>query len=191
LDASPEIVTFNPDAESCRWIFAYGSLMWRPGFEYLQVKKARLMGFHRRLCVYSYHYRGTPEQPGLVLGLDSLGSCIGLAYQVADEHWPDVLDYVRKREMITGVYREIVRRMPTEHEIVEAVTYAVVKTHPQCAPVMSVSDTMTYIERGVGQSGRCTDYVSNTIQHLRGMGVRDRGLERLSPHLNLSGGMNP
>jgi glutathione-specific gamma-glutamylcyclotransferase len=185
------LIIYNPDAETCRWVFAYGSLMWRPDFEYVQVKKARLMGFHRRLCVYSYHYRGTPEQPGLVLGLDSRGSCIGLAYQVADERWPDVLAYIRKREMITGVYREIVRRIPSEAGIVEAVTYAVVRKHPQCAPVMSVADTMAYVERGVGLSGRCTDYVTNTIQHLRGMGVHDHGLERLSPHLKLSGGMNP
>jgi glutathione-specific gamma-glutamylcyclotransferase len=185
------VLTFNPRAENCRWIFAYGSLMWRPDFEFMRVLPARLSGYHRRLCVYSYHYRGTPERPGLVLGLDRGGSCIGLAYQVSESRWQETLDYVRKREMITGVYREIVKRTYVEDTVVEAVTYAVVRSHPQCAPVMSVAETMGYVERGQGLSGRCTDYVCNTISHLRGMGVHDRGLEQLTPHLELSGSSNP
>jgi glutathione-specific gamma-glutamylcyclotransferase len=186
-----EALTFHPQAENCRWIFAYGSLMWRPDFEYRQVIPARLSGYHRRLSVFSYHYRGTPEQPGLVLGLDRGGSCLGLAYEVENARWIETLAYIRKREMITGVYREIVKRVYLADAKVEAVTYAVVRTHPQCAPVMSIADTMNYVGRGAGQSGRCTDYVCNTIQHLRSMGVHDRGLERLAPYLKLSGGLNP
>lgn len=184
------MLIYHPQAEQCRWIFGYGSLMWRPGFEFVRQTPARLSGFHRRLSVYSFHYRGTDEKPGLVLGLDRGGSCAGMAFEVSDEKWFEVLTYVRKREMITGVYREIVKRVTVGDatEPVLAVTYAVDRKHPQCAPPMSVEDTMALVAQGHGLSGSCADYVRNTLHHLRKLGHHDAGLERLAPALkNLSG----
>ena len=67
------------------WIFGYGSLMWSPGFAYVEARRARLAGFHRAFCVYSIHYRGTERQPGLVLGLDRGGACDGIAFRVAPD----------------------------------------------------------------------------------------------------------
>lgn len=176
---------YNSQAEECRWIFAYGSLMWRPGFEFQNALPARLSGYHRRLSVYSNHYRGTTEKPGLVLGLDRGGSCAGLAYEIAEGDWQQVLTYVRAREMIGGVYREIVKRVfvQGQSEPVAAVTYAVRRGHEQCAPPQSIADTMAYIEQGWGQSGSCVEYVKNTLAHLRSMGIYDSGLEKLEPYL--------
>jgi glutathione-specific gamma-glutamylcyclotransferase len=186
-------LVFNPEAEKCRWVFAYGSLMWRPGFEYMQVLPAKLSGFHRRLCVLSHHYRGTVEKPGLVLGLDRGGSCAGVAYLVADENWPRVLSYVREREMITGVYREIVKSVFVKdvEKPVTALTYAVNRDHEQCAPQMSIEQIMVYVAQGHGLSGSCTDYVKNTLEHLRDLGVHDAKLEKLSPYLASSRSVDP
>ena len=91
------------------WVFGYGSLMWRPGFEFIEQVPARLIGEHRALCVYSFDHRGTPEKPGLVLGLDRGGACRGIAFRVAAELRHDTVDYLRSREQTTHVYREVMR----------------------------------------------------------------------------------
>jgi cation transport protein ChaC len=85
------------------WIFAYGSLMWRPGFDFLERRNARLVGAHRALCVYSFVHRGSPEKPGLVLGLDRGGNCRGIAYRVASDLRTKTIEYLRSREQATRV----------------------------------------------------------------------------------------
>jgi glutathione-specific gamma-glutamylcyclotransferase len=79
------------------WVFAYGSLIWRPGFEFIEQQPARVVGAHRSLCVLSYIHRGTPERPGLVLGLDRGGTCRGIAYRVAASRRSATIDYLRAR----------------------------------------------------------------------------------------------
>ncbi|HEY0235981.1 MAG TPA: gamma-glutamylcyclotransferase, partial [Afipia sp.] len=98
------------------WVFGYGSLMWRPGFDYLEEVPARLIGEHRALCVYSINHRGTQERPGLVLGLDRGGACQGTAFRVAEAHRTETLAYLRRREQVTGVYREVMRSIWLEDD---------------------------------------------------------------------------
>src|SRR5215471_21711026 len=91
------------------WIFGYGSLIWRPGFAFIECVPARLLGLHRALCVYSFVHRGTPERPGLVLGLDHGGACRGVAYRVRGDSHAQTIAYLRARAQVTHVYRECVR----------------------------------------------------------------------------------
>src|ERR1700742_3385850 len=93
------------------WVFGYGSLMWRPDFAFIERIEARLIGAHRALCVYSFVHRGTPERPGLVLGLDRGGACRGIAFRVARDDWEKTVSYLRAREQVTAVYREVSRRI--------------------------------------------------------------------------------
>ena len=86
------------------WIFAYGSLMWDPGFEHVEVRPARLGGYHRAFCVRSEVYRGTPDRPGLTLGLDRGGSCRGLAFRVAERDRDAAARYLEQRELVEDIY---------------------------------------------------------------------------------------
>src|SRR3974390_2806866 len=104
------------------WIFGYGSLMWRPGFSFVERAPARLFGLHRALCVYSFVHRGTPERPGLVLGLDAGGACRGIAYRVSAHLRCETVAYLRAREQITSVYRETMRSIVLQAEPERRVT---------------------------------------------------------------------
>ena len=98
-----------PVSDHDLWVFGYGSLMWRPGFDFIEQRQARLIGEHRALCVYSFDHRGTPEKPGLVLGLDRGGACRGIAFRVEAGKRDATIAYLREREQTTGVYREVMR----------------------------------------------------------------------------------
>ena len=162
------------------WVFGYGSLMWRPGFPFLERRHAHLHGYHRALCVFSHVHRGTPEQPGLVLGLDRGGRCHGVAFRVAPEEAAETIAYLRAREQVTGVYLE--RRLAVRlagGEKVEALAYVVDRKHPQYAGRLPEADLLRLVRQGVGVSGPNPDYVRSTYAHLKEMQVADPLLHRL------------
>jgi cation transport protein ChaC len=168
------------------WIFGYGSLMWRPGFDHLERVPARLVGAHRALCVYSWVHRGTRDRPGLVLGLDRGGSCRGIAYRVAAEHRRSVIDYLRERELVTNVYLETWREIRLEGPKQRrqwALTFMVDRTHEQYAGKLSHEALLSVVRDGVGRSGVNADYVIATAAHIRELGFRDPVLERLAEEL--------
>ncbi|MGK6313189.1 gamma-glutamylcyclotransferase [Neorhizobium sp. DT-125] len=160
------------------WVFGYGSLMWNPGFAFEERRPARAFGFRRSLCVWSYVHRGTPEHPGLVLGLDRGGSCRGVAFRVNGEGREDVLDYLRRRELVTNVYKEKI--LPVSlggGRQVKAVGYIVDRQHVQYAGALDVEEAARIVRASVGQSGPNDAYVFNTLSHLKEMGIRDHWLE--------------
>jgi len=185
------------------WVFAYGSLMWRPGFPYEQARRARLTGYSRRFCIYSVHHRGTPERLGLVLGLDRGGVCEGVAYRIAAAHAAAVRAYLRARELVNGVYREAVvpielepavgsdpsppslpendkvRGEGSDHGEVTALAYIAERAHPTYAGRLPLSLQARLIRGGKGVSGANLDYLMSTVRHLNALGIRERELERL------------
>jgi cation transport protein ChaC len=165
------------------WVFGYGSLMWRPGFEFVEQVPARLIGEHRALCVYSFDHRGTPEKPGLVLGLDRGGACRGIAFRVAAGRRTDTVDYLRGREQTTHVYREVMRSVWLENEArqrVSALAYVVDRGHVQYAGRLSLAEQLHYVRQGHGRSGNNRDYVLSTVKSIEAQGFRDPPLHQLA-----------
>jgi cation transport protein ChaC len=174
-------------AQGDLWVFAYGSLIWRPDFPFLQRSPARLVGAHRALCVLSHVHRGTPERPGLVLGLDHGGACRGVAYRVAATERKATVEYLRAREQVTRVYRETTRSVWLEdapERRVPALCYVVDRGHPQYAGRLSLDEQLHFIRQGHGKSGPNRDYVLATVKALEALGCRDRDLHLLAERLH-------
>ena len=168
------------------WIFGYGSLIWRPGFDYLEARPAKLIGEHRALCVYSFVHRGTPERPGLVLGLDRGGACQGMCYRVSEQNRNAIVEYLRAREQVTSVYREVLRSVWLEGDArqrVSALAYVADRGHVQYAGRLSITEQLHLVRNGHGQSGPNDEYVIETVAALEAMNIRDGVLHRLAAML--------
>jgi cation transport protein ChaC len=164
------------------WVFAYGSLMWRPGFAYEEARRALLTGYRRCFCLYSVHHRGTPQRLGMVLGLDRGGTCEGVAYRIAAANVPAIRAYLRSREIVNGVYREAVLTIELDGEPpqeVPALTFIVERAHPNYAERLPLAKQARLIRGARGLSGANVDYLVSTVRHLRELGIRERELERL------------
>lgn len=166
------------------WVFGYGSLMWRPGFPFVERQLATVRGYHRSLCVYSHVHRGTPEKPGLVLGLDRGGSCKGIAFRVAGSEAPATIAYLRAREQVTSVYRELYLSARLQNgRAVVALSYAVDRSHEQYAGRLDREELERLVLQGNGASGANPEYVLNTQAHLVELGISDATLEWLTERL--------
>jgi cation transport protein ChaC len=174
-----------PVAEGDLWVFGYGSLMWRPGFPFAERHAAIARGVHRRLCIYSYRYRGTPERPGLVLGLVQGGCCRGVAFRVLAGDVPATRAYLKDREQTSMVYHEVFRPvMLSDGRKVEALCYVVDRTHRQYAGSLPREELLRLVRQGHGDMGPNRDYVCNTIAELRRMGCGDATLAWLAERLD-------
>ena len=175
------------------WVFGYGSLMWRPGFDFAERTLATVRGYRRSLCVYSHVHRGTPDRPGLVLGLDRGGSCKGAAFRVRAEAAGATVAYLRAREQVTMVYRELtIGAALADGRRVRALTYVVDRSHAQYAGVLDLPTLERLVGQGVGVSGANPDYVCATYQHMLELGITDATLaavaQRFAPAVPVSGG---
>src|SRR5947199_4787652 len=171
------------DSAQDLWVFAYGSLMWRPEFRFVERVEARLVGAHRALCVYSFVHRGTPERPGLVLGLARGGPCSGTAYRVAAAECARTIAYLRAREQVTYVYRECPRPIWLKREPeqrVPALCYMVDREHGQYAGRLTLEQQLHHVRQGHGQSGANRDYVIATVGALEQLGYRETALHRIA-----------
>lgn len=165
------------------WVFGYGSLMWRPGFEFQERCQALMHGVHRRLCIYSHVHRGTPEKPGMVLGLDRGGKCRGIGYRVAPQDRDRTIRYLREREQVTMVYKERWRDMVVRRESgvekVRALVYVVDQRHAQYAGKRSAEELLPFVLQGHGKGGPCVEYIASTLDHIREQGFTDHHMEEV------------
>lgn len=165
--------------EDAFWVFAYGSLMWAPGFEYATRHPGRLYGYRRALCLLSSVYRGTPQFPGLVFGLDAGGSCVGRVFRVARQRRLQTYDYLMEREMVRGTYRPLWLPVDTPDGRVTALCFVVDRGHEQYAPDLSEREIIDRVRRARGERGSNAEYIVNTCGHLEELGICSPELTRI------------
>jgi cation transport protein ChaC len=162
------------------WVFAYGSLLWNPLFPFAEARTAILRGLHRRFCLYSLASRGTPEQPGLVLGLDRGGACTGVIYRLPAPLAMDELHLLWRREMVTGAYHPRWVRVRSGEREIHALTFVVRHAHPQYAGRLPLDREACVIAASKGAFGSSLDYMERTRVALVTHGIRDPYLEALA-----------
>jgi glutathione-specific gamma-glutamylcyclotransferase len=169
------------------WVFAFGSLIWNPAFHFVERRTARIHGFHRRFCLWARAGRGSPERPGLMLSLESGGSCTGVAYRLAARATATELDVLWRREMSTMAYRPVWTTARTAKGPEPAIAFSANREHERYVPGLEDGAVARYLATGAGPMGRCCDYLFDTVAHLRGLGIRDRRLEALETKVRAHG----
>lgn len=162
------------------WVFAYGSLIWNPAFHYVERRPARLFGYHRRFCLRTHLGRGTPDRPGLMLGLEAGGSCTGIAFRIAAEAVDEETWVLWKREMILGSYEPrwvVVEGAGTERR---AITFVMNKAHPMYAGRLPRAEVVQTLAKAQGMLGRGCDYVYHLVAELESAGIHDRRLASIA-----------
>lgn len=161
------------------WVFAFGSLIWNPAFHFAERRTARIHGYHRQFCLWARAGRGSPERPGLMLSLELGGSCTGVAYRLAPGTEATELDVLWRREMFTMAYRPVWTLARTPQGDEAAIAFSANRSHERYAPGLDEDAVARYLATGAGPMGLCCDYLFDTVEHLRQLGIRDRRLEGL------------
>ena len=177
FDPQPPEDFHPPDGDI--WVYGYGSLMWRPDFPHLERRTARLHGYHRALCVWSWYHRGSEDDPGLVFGLDLGGSCLGAAYRVAEADKAAVLQTLYRREMVTPVYVPTVRPIHIDGDSVPAVLFLLDRAHPQYAGRLPTETAARVVAGARGASGANPDYVASAVSHFAELGIHDKRIDAI------------
>lgn len=184
-EAAPPSMTRIPTPAELEvdWVFAYGSLIWDPGdMAITRIERGRIHGYHRRFCIRSTLYRGTPEQPGLVLGLDRGGSCMGMAQHLDPAGRRASLEHLYAREMPEEAERVYLPRILqvrlASGARVQALAFVADRSLPSYA-LLSDDEVLAQLGRCHGRRGPNRDYAINTWEALRAHGVRDAGLAAL------------
>ena len=165
------------------WVFGYGSLLWQAGFDAIEQVPATLHGHARTFCMRSYHYRGTPEQPGLVLALVACEDrkCEGLALRVENDQRSSVLSYLRKRELISFAYLECSVLIDlVDGRQASATTFVMDTSHEQYCGDLPTVEQARIIASAAGDRGSNAEYLNNTVTRLQELGINDPQLVTLN-----------
>jgi cation transport protein ChaC len=163
------------------WIFAYGSLIWDPGFPVQRRILAKVDGYRRGFYMLSVHHRGTPDLPGLVLALDKAegASCKGSLLQVPRGSEDATLSYLRRRELISSAYLETTVTAEADGQHYKATTFIVDQKHNQYVPDLTPAEQVELIMQARGGRGTNLDYLWQTYVSLQEAGIPDPQIDEL------------
>jgi cation transport protein ChaC len=160
------------------WTFAYGSLIWKPAFAAAEVVPCALHGWRRSFCIHLESWRGTPDQPGLMLALARGGSCRGMAYRLPDQGRAAAMEALLRREIGYEVDLASVRWLTVRGAAgpFRALVFYAAPLDGAIHVDLPLAEQARRIARAAGHVGSCAAYLRNTVQHLEDLGIRDRYL---------------
>src|SRR3954466_4279756 len=161
------------------WIFGYGSLSWKPEFDFAERRPAKVHGWHRALKMWSRINRGTPERPGLVFGLLTGGCCRGMVFRIPREQGGPVLERLWQREMKLAVYDPRWLTAETPQGRVRALAFTLSRKSPSHTGELSEEEYRAIFAAASGIYGTTLDYAHRTLEELKRHDIRDRSLEKL------------
>lgn len=173
------------DQKSDLWLFAYGSLIWRPEFDFVEQRPAVVHGYHRSLCLWSRINRGTPDTPGVVFALDTGGQCEGMAYRVAADQVKCIFPPLWQREMPSGAYNPEWVPCQSGDEMLHALAFVINPHTDAYVPTMPIEQLRQVILNAHGINGPCIEYVLQTASALKQANIADPKLESLVQQLQL------
>lgn len=162
------------------WVFAYGSLMWDPGFLFEEIRLADVSGYARHFCLKDeIGGRGTREAPGLMAALDEGSGCIGLAFRITQDRVDMETEILWRREMLSGAYVPGFVEADTAKGQIKAVTFLANKRAKRIRSDISRSDQVRYLATGTGVLGSSLEYIENLVEHLTTLGIVDQEVSSL------------
>jgi cation transport protein ChaC len=162
------------------WVFGYGSLMWNPAIKVAETRSGLIRGYHRWFCLEMLLGRGSPDRPGLMLGLDRGGSCRGLAHRIAAADVESELTILWCREMVSGAYRPHWVNVEQDGERIRALTFVVNRQNARYAGRLPVDEVVMRIALAEGQIGSNRHYLYKTVEHLDQLGICDGPMHDLA-----------
>ena len=165
------------------WLFAYGSLIWNPAVIFHEQRRATVEGWHRAFCLSTTHGRGTPDNPGLLLGLDRGGRCEGVALRIARECAAEELALLWRREMLAGAYipRWIQLLDETDTQFAHGIAFTIDTDNAAYAgSSVSNDERVRRLATAEGMLGSSADYLFNTRESLRALGIKDPNLDTIA-----------
>lgn len=164
------------------WVFAYGSLIWNPAIRFAERRFARVHGWHRSFCLSTSAGRGSPEAPGLVLGLDCGGACTGAAFRIEEAGLEAELTLLWRREMISGAYKP--RWVPVRDKagvpFGEAIAFTIQRGGHNYVGGLAEAEIVRRLATARGGLGSSAEYLFQTRDGLRSLGIEDRHIEHLA-----------
>jgi cation transport protein ChaC len=158
------------------WVLAYGSLIWNPAFEHVEARACHVSGWRRSFCLNMTDWRATPDQPGLMLGLDRGGSCLGMAYRMPDDDPMDRMIRLLRREIDQYDHmtwqRWVTVRAGADRFRALAFWCAPARPEPGLLR-LPLAEQAARIARAVGHVGSNVEYLLNTVEHLHKLGLHD------------------
>jgi glutathione-specific gamma-glutamylcyclotransferase len=163
------------------WLFAYGSLIWKPEVEHVEMRKGTARGWHRSFCFRIVRFRGTKEQPGLMMSLDRGGQCQGVLLRLASENLEAQLGKLVRREMTVKPPNNLPRwiSVGTGSGPVRALAFVMNRKSRFYVGKLSTEEVADTLAKACGHWGSCAEYLHNTVAHLEEHGIHDRGLWKL------------